>query len=183
MEPFLGMVYVFGGNFAINGYAICQGQLLPISQNTALFSILGTTYGGNGTSNFALPNLQGRAVVGSGTSSFGSPFILGQTGGLESTTLLAANLPSHAHTLTVNSLAGTSSSPSPTGTMYLAAGAPTGSGPNASELKTYTTAHPDTNLGPLSIKAFGTAQPFPSLSPYLCMTCLIALQGVFPSRN
>lgn len=172
------MVYIFGGNFAISGYAICQGQLLSINTNTALFSILGTTYGGNGTNNFALPDLQGRVPLG-----VGNGFVEGQQGGAQTATLLAANIPSHTHTLAVNSLAGTTSSPLPTGTTYLAAGPSTGSGPNASSLKTYTTTSPDTNLGPLSIKAFGSGTPFSTMTPYLCINYLIALQGIFPSRN
>jgi microcystin-dependent protein len=178
MNPYLGMVFIFGGNFAISGFAICQGQLLAISQNTALFSILGTTYGGDGQSTFALPDLQGKVPIGVGSS-----FVEGQQGGAVTATLVSSNIPAHTHTLAVNSAAGTTSSPLPTGTTYLAAGPSTGSGPNASSLKTYTTANPNTNLGPLSIQPFGSGQPFSIMQPYLCINYEIALQGIFPSRN
>jgi len=178
MTPILGMIYIFGGNFAVSGYAMCQGQLLAINSNTALFSILGTMYGGNGTNTFGLPDLQGRVPLG-----MGNGFTEGQQGGAQTVTLLASNMPAHTHTLSVNSVAGTNSSPLPTGTTYLAAGPLTGSGPNASSLKTYTTANPDTNLGPLSVQASGGGQPFSTMTPYVCVNYLIALQGVFPSRN
>jgi microcystin-dependent protein len=178
MDPYLGMVFIFCGNFAIKGFAICSGQLMSISQNTALFSILGTTYGGDGQSTFALPNLQGRVPVG-----VGNGFSEGQQGGSQIATLLASNIPSHTHNLAVNSAAGTTGSPAPTGTTYLAAGPSTGSGPNASTLKTYTTSVPNTNLGPLAIQAFGSGQPFSTMPPYLCINYEIALQGIYPSRN
>jgi microcystin-dependent protein len=178
MNPYLGMVFIFGGNFAISGFAICQGQLLSISSNTALFSILGTTYGGNGTNNFALPDLQGRVPVG-----VGNGFAEGQLGGSQTATLLASNIPSHTHNLAVSSAAGTTGLPTPTGTTYLAAGPLTGSGPNASRLKTYTINAPNTNLGPSAIQAFGSGLPFSTMPPYLCINYEIALQGVFPSRN
>lgn len=178
MNPYLGMMFLFGGNFAIQGFAICEGQLISIAQNTALFSILGTTYGGNGTSNFALPNLQGKFPVG-----VGNGIALGEQGGAQTATLLASNIPSHTHTLAVNSALGTTGSPLPTGTTYLAAGPATGSGPNATHLKTYTTAAPNTNLGAASIQAFGSGQAFPIMPPYVCANYLIALEGIFPSRN
>ena len=176
MNPYLGMMFLFGGNFAINGFAICQGQLLSISQNTALFSILGTTYGGNGQTNFALPDLQGRFPIG-----VGNGFVEGQVGGAANTTLLASNIPSHTHNLSVNPGQGTTATPG--ATTYLAAGPATGSGPNATLLKTYTTAAPNVNLGAASIQASGGGQPFSTISPYLCTNYLIALQGIFPSRN
>jgi microcystin-dependent protein len=178
MNPYLGMVFIFGGNFAINGFAICQGQLLAISTNTALFSILGTTYGGNGTTNFALPDLQGRVPIGVGNS-----FVEGQIGGAQNATLLTSNMPLHTHNLVVSSAAGTTGSPAPTGTTYLAAGPATGSGPNASTLKTYTTTAPNTNLGPSTIQPVGSGLPFSTMPPYLCINYEIALQGIFPSRN
>jgi microcystin-dependent protein len=176
MDPYLGMMFLFGGNFAIKGFAICQGQFLSISQNTALFSILGTQYGGDGQTTFALPDLRGRVAIGVGTG-----FDIGQEGGSANTTLLASNIPSHTHALSVNPGPGTTASPG--STAYFAAGAPTGSGPNATLLKIYTTAAPNTNLGPSSIQPFGSGQPFSTISPYLCATYLIALQGIYPSRN
>ncbi len=176
MDPYLGMMFLFGGNFAISGFAICQGQLLSISQNTALFSILGTTYGGNGTNNFALPDLQGRVPIG-----VGNGFTEGQVGGAVNTTLLTSNIPSHTHNLSVNPGPGTTAFPG--STTYLAAGPATGSGPNATLLKTYTTSAPNVNLGAASIQASGGGQPFQTITPYLCTNYLIALQGIFPSRN
>src|SRR5580692_1409475 len=93
--PYLGAIFIFAGNFAPRGFALCQGQVLSIAQNTALFSILGTTYGGNGTTTFQLPDLQGRAPVGQGNGAGLSPVTLGQVGGVENVTIMAANMPSH----------------------------------------------------------------------------------------
>jgi microcystin-dependent protein len=181
MEPFLGMMFAFGGNFAINGFALCSGQLLPISQNTALFSILGTTYGGNGQSNFALPDLRGRSPISVGQGPGLSNYDLGQLSGTESVTLITGNLPAHNHALMVNGSVGTTGIPA-SNTVF-ALGAPSGAGPNATLAKTYTTAAPNGAISPQSIGVTGGGQPFSTLPPTLVVTWLIALQGIFPSRN
>ncbi|WP_295794211.1 tail fiber protein [Mucilaginibacter sp.] len=181
MDPFLGMMYPFGGNFAINGYAICQGQLLPISQNTALFSILGTTYGGNGQTTFALPDLRGRAPIGVGQGPGLSNYNLGQVSGAESVTLVTSNMPAHNHGLMVSNTAGTTGVPA--NNTAFAKGPASGAGPNATLAKTYTTSAVNTALMSPSIGMTGGGQPFSTLSPTLTVTWLIALNGIFPSRN
>lgn len=105
--PILGCIFIFGGNFAPRGYMLCQGQLLSIQQNAALFSLLGTTYGGNGTTNFQLPDLRGRAPIGTGNGPGLSPVVEGQIGGTQAASILIANLPSHSHALNASTTAAT----------------------------------------------------------------------------
>jgi microcystin-dependent protein len=169
-EPFIGEVRIFAGNFAPRGYAMCNGQLLPISQNTALFSILGTTYGGNGTTNFALPNLQGMSPLHPGQGPGLSPYVLGQTGGQTAHTLSVSELPAHAHSLHGSSAA---TGGTPGGGVVLAA---------TSGAKVYRGA---TNLVPMAtgLSANGGGQPHENRQPFLVLTFIIAVQGVFPSRN
>ncbi len=182
-SPYLAGIFMGGWNFAPNGFAMCDGQLLPISQNSALFSLLGTTYGGNGTSNFALPDLRGRVPIHMGNGTGLSAYELGQLGGTESVTLTTAQMPAHAHTLGAFNGAGTTSIP--TGA-YLAQGPSTGSGPNATALNTYnpnTNATPLLNLNAGAIQTVGGGQPHTNIQPYLCVMYVIALQGIFPARN
>jgi microcystin-dependent protein len=110
-QPLLGSIFIFAGNFAPRGYQLCQGQLLPIAQNTALFSILGTTYGGNGTTTFALPDLRGRAPIGQGTGTNLSPVTLGQVGGSQNVTIATSNMPPHNHVVNVSTVAAAQASP------------------------------------------------------------------------
>jgi len=181
MNPFLGMMFAFGGNFAINGFALCSGQLLAISQNTALFSILGTTYGGNGQSTFALPDLRGRAPISVGQGPGLSNYDLGQQSGAETVTLITGNLPAHNHGLMVSNTAGTTGVPA--NNTAFAKGPATGAGPNATLAKMYTTSAANIALTPPSIGMTGGGQPISTLPPTLVVTWLIALQGIFPSRN
>jgi microcystin-dependent protein len=145
-----------------------------------LFSLLGTTYGGNGQTTFALPDLRGRMVVGQGQGPGLSPYVEGQMGGSEIVTLTTSQLPAHSHSL--NAYAGIGTTGTPSGA-YLAAGAATGSGPNASQLKTYATNAANTPLGAGSIGNAGGGQPISILQPYLSMFYIITLEGIFPSRN
>jgi microcystin-dependent protein len=180
-EPFLGGIYLGGWNFAPAGFAMCNGQIMSISQNTALFSLLGTTYGGDGVSTFGLPDLRGRVPIHEGQGPGTSPYSLGQVGGQENVTLLTSQMPSHTHALGAVASAGTTNLP--TGA-YLAPGPSTGSGPNATSLNTYTaTTTPVVNLNAASIQTAGGGQPHNNIQPYLCITYIIALQGIFPSRN
>ncbi|MES2108389.1 MAG: tail fiber protein [Bacteroidota bacterium] len=181
MEADLAMVFLFAGNFAPRGFTSCEGQLIAIAQNTALFSLLGTTYGGNGQTTFALPDLRGRAPIGQGQGPGLSPYVEGQTGGSETATLTVNQLPSHTHNLTAYAGQGTTGAPS--GSTWLAAGPGTGSGPNASQLKTYATNSPNVVLGSGSTTFTGGGQPVSTLSPYLSMFYIIAVEGIFPSRN
>jgi microcystin-dependent protein len=184
MELDIGVIVMFGGNFAMSGYAFCDGQLLAISTNTALFSILGTTYGGNGQTNFALPDLRGRVALHSGGSQGPglSPYTLGQQGGTEAVTLTTGQMPGHNHTLVVDNSPSTTAAPS--NGAFIGQGPSTGSGPNATQLKIYTadTSHQIT-LNPQSIGISGGNQPHPNIQPYLAVNFVIALQGIFPSRN
>jgi microcystin-dependent protein len=169
-EPFLGMVILVPYNFAPNGWAFCNGQLLPISQYTALFSLLGTTFGGNGTSNFALPDLRGRVPNSSGQGPGLSFYNLGQVGGTEQVTLTIAQMPSHSHLVNDNdSSAGQTR--------------PLNNFPGKPAAGVYETTSDGSTMNAKMIANTGGSQPFPSLSPYLTMNYCIALTGVFPSRN
>jgi len=188
MTPDLAMIYLFASNFAPQGYALCNGQILAISTNTALFSLIGTFYGGNGQNNFALPDLRGRTPIHTGGNSGQgaglSAYVLGQVGGAENVTLSQTQIPAHNHSLNANKTLGTTGAPG--NTVYLSAGPGTGSGPNATSLKTYTTDTSAANivsLIPNAISSVGGNQPHTNLQPYLAVNYVIALQGVFPSRN
>ena len=170
-DPFVAEIRMFPFNFAPKGWAWCDGQLLPLSQNTALFSLLGTTYGGNGKSNFALPDLQGRAPMHPGQGPGLSPHDLGETGGSETVTLLESEIPSHSHTLRLTDAPANSTDPSQ---KFF------GMGPaNAS---TYTTGSGTQNTAARLAPAGGD-QPHNNMQPYLTAYFCIALQGVFPPRT
>jgi microcystin-dependent protein len=181
MDPLLAMIFAFGSNFAPQGYLFCSGQLLSIASNTAVFSLLGTTYGGNGTTNFALPDLRGRAPIGQGQGPGLSNYVLGQSAGIESVSLLVNNLPAHTHSFNLNSAAGTTGIPGTT--TYLSKGPTTGSGPNATTLDTYTTTAPNTTLAANAVGLTGSSIPISILQPYLAISYIIAMNGIFPTRN
>jgi microcystin-dependent protein len=167
-EPFIGEIKMFAGNFAPTGFALCNGQLLSIAQNTALFSILGTTYGGDGISNFALPNLQGRVPL-----HMSSGFVLGQQGGESNVTLTTAQLPAHTHPAQcVNAKA---TKPNPVGNVW----AQDAAGITAE----YSAAAPNGTMSGEAIGATGSSQPHDNMQPYLVVNFIIALFGIFPSRN
>ncbi|MCF4100075.1 tail fiber protein [Gillisia sp. M10.2A] len=166
MEPFLGEVILFAGNFAPRDWALCNGQLLAISQNSALFSILGTTYGGDGRTTFALPDLRGRAPIHAGRGAGLSDRILGSRSGAEITTLTALNLPSHNHSI---SAAEEGNTDVPNDNYIAGAG-----------LNSYSTV---TDTASKSTGNTGNSQAFNNMPPYLVMNYIIALQGIFPSRN
>jgi len=183
MDPLLATILLWPVNFAPNGWALCAGQLLSISQNAALFSLIGTTYGGNGTVNFALPDFQGRVPVGAGNGVGLSPYVLGQKGGTENVTLTINNMPAHTHTLTIlaSNANATASAPSPT-VNTLAAIYDT---VNASPISGYNNATPNTQLKVSTNNQTGITGngiPIPVLQPYLAVNYIIALQGVFPTR-
>ncbi|ATE72338.1 phage tail protein [Lysobacter capsici] len=174
-EVFLGQIMTVGFNFAPKGFALCNGQLLPIAQNQALFSLLGTMYGGNGTTNFALPNMQSRTPVGAGQSVDGgwnpTPYQYGETGGVENVTLLTPQLPSHNHQLCGVTTAAAGRNPTNNfyGTTSPAIYAATG--------KTQVA------LSPATIGQTGSTSPHPNLQPYCVLNFVIATQGIYPSRN
>ena len=176
-EDYVGEISMFAGNFAPKGWEFCHGQILPISQNTALFSLLGTTYGGDGMTTFALPDLRGRSPIGAGMGPGLSTYGLGQTGGKETATELTSQTPVHAHTLNASTAAGTTNTPG-SGT-YLGKAVT----PDRQEVNLYTAAAPNTTIGPASIGNYGGSQPQDIRDPYLAINYIICVQGVFPSRQ
>lgn len=173
MDPFVAEIRIFGFNFAPKGWATCDGQILPLSQNTALFSLLGTTYGGNGKSNFALPNLQGSVPMHPGQGPGLSLHDLGESGGSDNVTLLQSEIPVHTHTAQAQANPGNVKNPSSAVTLARSAGG------NA-----YTSA--TTPLAPMSSQMIGVTGgdlPHNNLQPYLTLNFCIALQGVYPPRG
>jgi microcystin-dependent protein len=170
-DPFVAEIRIFPFNFAPKGWAWCDGQLLPLSQNTALFSLLGTTYGGDGKSNFALPDLQGRAPMHPGQGPGLSLHDLGETGGSETVTLLESEIPSHSHSWKVS--VATAIQNDPTGQYY-------GGGDGINE---YAAQAANATMADQSLTPAGGDQPHNNMMPYLTFYFCIALQGVFPPRT
>jgi len=175
-SPFVGEIRMFGGSFAPAGWAMCQGQLMPISQNETLFNLIGTTYGGDGQSTFALPQLGGRIPLCMGTNQqTGTTYQIGEVAGTESVTLTTAQIPSHNHAFIATTDAATSTNPS--GNIYASNGT----------VALYTDPNGDTlnkplapQQGPLQV---GGNQPHENMMPYLCITFIISLFGIFPSQT
>jgi microcystin-dependent protein len=176
--PFVAEIMMFAGNFAPRGWALCNGQLLPISQNTALFSLLGTYYGGNGVSTFALPNLQDRAALGAGQGAGLTERVLGETGGAETVTLLQSEMPAHSHGVNASASLGTQTDP--TNAVWAAGGAVRGGGP-----PTYATGQgtPAPLMHTQALSVAGSSFPHNNMPPFQAVTFIIALQGVFPPRG
>ncbi len=176
MDPFVAEIRIFPFNFPPKGWAFCDGQLLPISQNTALFSLLGTTYGGDGKSTFALPNLQGSAAMHPGQGPGLSLYDLGQLGGVETITLLQSEIPSHAHSVG-RALAADGNSVSPVNSVW----AQSAAGRGAAAL--YIDGSPTGKVNEFqSLNVTGGGLPHTNMQPYLTLNFCIALQGVFPAR-
>jgi microcystin-dependent protein len=173
MDPFVAEIRIFPFNFAPKGWAWCDGQLLPLSQNTALFSLLGTTYGGDGKSNFALPDLEGCAPMHPGQGPGLSLHDLGETGGSETVTLLESEMPAHPHTLQANAGQADLQSPSTARVLARASG---GSAYQANSAQNVVA------MAPEALAPAGGDQPHNNLQPYLTFFFNIALQGVFPPR-
>ena len=173
--PFVAEIRIFPYNFAPQGWALCNGQLMPISQNTALFSLIGTFYGGNGTTNFALPNLQGSVPVHQGQGSGLTPYPVGATAGAATVTVTTEQLPAHAHT-PLQSFQGRGPAPHDTPVAGDALTTSKGTTP-------YAPGAANTQLGPTSLAVTGGGQPHTNLMPSLTLTFCIALQGIFPSRS
>ena len=169
--PFLAQITLFGSNFAPRGWAFCQGQILSIAQNTALFSLLGTTYGGNGQTTFALPDFRGRVPIQQGQGPGLSPYSLGQQGGTETVTLLTTQMPAHTHVMVTNASTNEATDTEPTG-QFLATG------------NYYTnTSNVQMNANAVQAGIAGGSQPHTNIQPYLAINFIIALEGIFPSRN
>jgi microcystin-dependent protein len=188
-DPFVGQIFMFGFNFAPRNHAFCRGQLMPIAQNTALFSLLGTTFGGDGKTTYALPNLQGRAPVGVGQGAGLSAYHLGQEAGAESVTLLPAQMPSHSHAFDANNVKGTLRCRDERGNQRGPAGnvlarestgvtAPFAGGTLGAAMAPAAVAL----TGAPALVAAGGNQPHNNMQPYLVLNYCIALTGVFPAR-
>jgi microcystin-dependent protein len=178
-DQFVGEIRLFPYNFSPSGWAFCHGQLLPISQNTALFSLLGTTYGGNGTSNFALPDLRDRTTIHFGNAAGLTPLPLGSTGGEASVTLTSATLAAHTHAMNVTAASATTSTPG----ANLAPARGHGQGRGAYKIRTYAPSGTLTTMAPGSIGPNGSGAAHNNVQPSLVMNWCIALVGIFPTRN
>lgn len=174
-EPFLGEIRMFGGNFAPRGWAFCDGSLLSIAQNSALFAILGTTYGGNGQTTFALPDLRGRAPLNWGQGPGLTPRTLGESSGSETVTLISTQMPAHTHAIGAHSGQGDTFSPE---------GAVAAAAVDSSQqpLNIYSTSV-NTTMAAQTVSASGGSQPHQNMQPFLCVSFIIALEGIFPSRG
>jgi microcystin-dependent protein len=177
-DCYLGEIRLFPFDYAPYGWAICQGQIMSIAQNSALFSILGVTYGGNGTSTFALPKLQGSVALGTGQGAGLSNYALGQTGGATSVSLLSSQMPAHTHSLTVNT--GDGNSLVSTGNQL----SKPASGARGSQKlgALYTPNSPNAQMSPSLLQASGGGLAHNNMQPYLAMNYCIALQGMYPPR-
>ncbi|MNQ39751.1 Phage Tail Collar Domain protein [compost metagenome] len=164
-QPYVGEIRMFAGNFAPAGWMFCEGQLMPISENETLFQLIGTTYGGDGESTFALPDLRGRIPIHNGNG-----YVLAETGGAEEITLTAAQIPAHTHALVATTDLANSASPADA---YLSA--------TATGNKIYSTASPSIPLSAQEISPTGGSQPHTNFQPYLCVDYIISLFGIFPS--
>jgi microcystin-dependent protein len=180
-EPFVGQMLFAGFNFAPNGWQLCDGSLLSIAVNTVLFDLIGTTYGGNGTTTFAVPDMRGRIPIHQGSNG-SSNYVIGQMGGNENVTLTFANLPAHSHSVSI-------SGPLPASSAIATSAAPGGNAPaNTARNLSYATSAPNVTLGSTATAtgtsgASGGNLPFPIIPPYTAVTCVISLFGVFPSQN
>jgi microcystin-dependent protein len=170
-QPYIGEIRMFGGNFPPNGWMFCDGALLPISENDALFQLIGTTYGGDGQETFALPNLQSRIPMHAGTGSSGTTYQLGESGGVESVTLTTQQIPSHSHALMASTATGTQKAP---------AGEVLASG---STVLIYRATAPTQPMAAQSINSTGGSQPHDNMVPFLCINFIISLFGIYPQQN
>ena len=170
-SPFVGEIRMFGGNFAPVGWMFCSGQLLAISENETLFNLIGTTYGGDGQSTFALPNLQSRIPIHAGTGTDGVPYVQAESLGVETVTLTTQQLPAHTHAMSASGAVGTLSDPTNNLTS------------ESASVKIYSAAVPAASLDPKAVSLTGGSQPHNNLQPFLCISFIISLFGIFPSPN
>jgi microcystin-dependent protein len=174
--PYLSEIRLFSFSFAPKGWALCNGQLLPINQNQALFALLGTTYGGDGRVNFALPNLQGSVAI-----HMGNGFALGQVGGENAHTLLPNEMPGHSHTTNAFNIGTTGGTNTPSDSMQLSDTYTSQTPPQLPNL--YSASTPGTSFDPNAVGAIGGDQPHENRMPFLVLSYAIALQGIFPTQN
>lgn len=173
-QVFIGSLMLVPYNFAPVGFAVCAGQLLPIASNTALFSLLGTQFGGNGTSNFGLPNLQGCHAIGQGQGPGLSDYVMGEASGFPTVTLSQPEAPTHNHSILAGKLAANANAPG---------GNVVTLGSSALQIYNNTANSPITQMSPLSTSVVGGSLPHNNMMPYLGLQWIIALQGIFPARG
>lgn len=169
-QPYVGEIRMFGGNFAIAGWAFCDGSLLPISENETLFQLIGTTYGGDGQTTFGLPDLRGRVPIHMGQGPGLQNYVLAQNGGVESVTLTIQQIPIHTHTPAASN---TGASDTPANNFWA----------NSTTGKPYSAAPPTIQMNAGTISPTGGSQPHDNMIPFLCVTYIISLFGIFPSPN
>lgn len=170
-QPYVGEIRMFAGNFAPAGWALCDGQLLPISENETLFNLIGTTYGGDGQETFALPDLRGRVPIHQGSGPGLTQRTLAEQLGAESATLTVAQIPAHGHALSASGALGTSADPA-------------GQVPaRSTNIDLYSGDPPDVNMAAAAIASAGGSQPHENLQPYLCVNFIISLFGIFPTPS
>jgi microcystin-dependent protein len=179
MESFIAAIILFAGNFQPRSWAFCSGQILSIAQNTALFSLLGTTFGGNGQTTFALPDLRGRTPIGFGQGPGLSNYSLGELGGSQTHTLIQTEMPAHIHTVTMQAVSSNGNTSTPGTNTYLARVVDSRTTP----INAYSTAAPDVASVGGSTSVTGGNQPHNNMQPYLAMNYIICLEGIYPSRN
>jgi len=182
-NPFLGEIRLFAGNFNPRGWAFCNGALLAISQNDALYALLGTTFGGDGVNTFGLPDLQGRLPVGQGTGPGLSSYVVGQKGGTETVTLNTNQMPIHSHTFFANTAAGSLDRPGATAQPAKAQQSVGGQSALLYVIPGNQSPITTVNMNAANVQATGGSQPHENLMPVLAINYIIALEGIFPSRN
>lgn len=170
--PYLGEIRLFAGNFAPYGWAFCDGSVIPIANNDALFNLIGTTFGGDGQTNFALPDLQGRVPIHMGARPGGSSYALGQNGGSEQVTVTTQQIPSHTHALAASTAPGAAVSPQ---AALLGAASDTA-------LELYSANAPNQSLNAAAVGSAGSGQPHENRQPFVALSFIIAITGVFPSQ-
>lgn len=178
-DAYIGEIRIFAGNFAPKGWALCNGQLMSIAQNTALFSILGVQYGGDGKTTFALPNLMGSAPMGQGAGQGLTPRTVGQMVGSQTVTLLTTEIPAHNHVPQAINDAGTVKDPT---NSYWSQSKPEGRPGREQQINLYN-ATPDVQMSPVALNVAGGSQPHNNMQPFLAQNFIICLQGEFPSRG
>lgn len=170
-EPFIGEIRMFGGNFAPAGWAFCDGQLMAISENDALFTLIGTTYGGDGQETFGIPNLQSRVPIHAGTAASGTTYTLGEMAGTETVTLTVQQLPIHSHAMLGST--NTASIQTPAANVV----------GKSTQIDLFINAQPGDALNASAITPVGGSQPHDNVQPFLCINFILSLFGVFPSQN
>ena len=182
MEVYIGTIQPFAFQFAPRGWMFCSGQILAVSSNTALYALIGSTYGGNGQTTFALPNLNGRTITGQGASTTGTTYVMGEEAGIEQVTLVSPQMPQHTHGLMGTTNAATTGAPG-TGVVLASANGSDPTSGDAVNVNVYSPGPASTALAPNAISPSGNSMPVNIMQPFLVVNYCIATQGIYPARN